>query len=57
MTKTEDKATKLLSEAGITINGNAPTDIQVHDERLYDRIFRGGGSVAVGESYMDGWWD
>jgi cyclopropane-fatty-acyl-phospholipid synthase len=28
----------------------------VHDERFYDRIFSS-GSLGVGESYMDGWWD
>ena len=28
----------------------------MHDEKLYDRIFSG-GTLAAGESYMDGWWD
>ena len=46
----------LLELAGVSINGPAPHDIQVHDERLYDRILVG-GSLALGESYMDGWWD
>ncbi len=46
----------LLEEAGITLNGDAPWDIKVHDERLYRRILAG-GTLAVGESYMDGWWD
>lgn len=31
-------------------------DSQVHDERLYDRILSG-GTLALGESYVDGWWD
>ena len=56
MTKTEDKAAKLLSEAGITINGSNPWDPQIKDRRLYDRIFSG-GTLALGESYMEGWWD
>jgi cyclopropane-fatty-acyl-phospholipid synthase len=47
---------ELLASAGITINGENPCDIQVHDERLYDRVL-GDGTLAVGESYMDGWWD
>lgn len=47
---------KLLSLADIQINGNRPWDIQVHDDRLYQRLIRG-GSLALGESYMDGWWD
>ncbi|OGC86078.1 cyclopropane-fatty-acyl-phospholipid synthase [Candidatus Adlerbacteria bacterium RIFCSPHIGHO2_02_FULL_54_18] len=56
MMKTADKATKLLSQAGITINGSNPWDPQIKDQRLYDRIF-GGGTLAMGESYMDGWWE
>ncbi|HWU24251.1 MAG TPA: class I SAM-dependent methyltransferase, partial [Candidatus Paceibacterota bacterium] len=50
------KAEELLAKAGIAINGNNPWDIQVHDERLYGRVMRG-GSLAFGEAYMDGWWD
>lgn len=52
----KDKAQELLSLAGITINGLNPYDIQVHNDALYDRIFAG-GSLALGEAYMDGWWD
>jgi cyclopropane-fatty-acyl-phospholipid synthase len=48
--------TELLSEAGITVGGSEPYDIQVHDDRLYDRIISD-GSLGLGESYMDGWWD
>lgn len=54
--KSKDKAAELLSLAGVTINGPSPTDIQVKDERLYDRVFAG-GSLALGEAYMDGWWE
>jgi len=50
------KAASLLESAGIRINGNEPWDIQVHNEELYERALRG-GTVAFGESYMDGWWD
>lgn len=52
----KQKAQELLAKAGITINGQNPWDIQVHDERLYGRVMRG-GSLALGEAYMDGWWD
>jgi cyclopropane-fatty-acyl-phospholipid synthase len=52
----KDKVVQLLSKAGVTVNGAHPFDIQVHDERLYDRIFAS-GSLGIGESYMDGWWD
>jgi len=54
--KSKDKAVELLALAGVTINGSAATDIQVKDERLYDRVFSG-GTLAMGEAYMDGWWD
>lgn len=46
----------LLNEAGVRINGERPWDIQVHDDRVYDRVLSG-GSLAAGEAYMDGWWD
>lgn len=54
--KAHDWAAQLLAPAGITINGSNPWDMQVHDERLYGRVLRG-GSLALGEAYMDGWWD
>ena len=50
------KVTELLAFAGINVNGNEPWDIQVHDERFFSRAL-GEGSIGVGESYMDGWWD
>jgi cyclopropane-fatty-acyl-phospholipid synthase len=52
----KDRASELLQSAGITIGGAAPTDLQVHDERLYPRVFAH-GSLGLGEAYMDGWWD
>ncbi len=47
---------KLLSSAGITINGDKDFDLQIYDERLYDRVFRK-GTLGLGEAYMDVWWD
>ena len=47
---------ELLTSAGIAINGNNPWDIQVHNENFYTRVLAG-GSLALGESYMDSWWD
>jgi cyclopropane-fatty-acyl-phospholipid synthase len=52
----KQKTEQLLKKAGVTLNGSNLWDIQVHDERLYDRIFSS-GSLGIGESYMDGWWD
>lgn len=49
------KAISLLNMADIELNGTKPWDIQVHNENLYERTFKG-GSVAFGEAYMDGWW-
>lgn len=46
----------LLSMADIRIGEDRPWDIQIHDDRLYARVLAG-GSLALGESYMDGWWD
>lgn len=46
----------LVARAGITINGSQPADIQVYDRRFFRRVLLG-GSRAVGEAYMDGWWD
>lgn len=42
--------------AGIQINGPDPTDIQVKDDRFYDRVLKN-QSLGFGESYMAGWWD
>lgn len=46
----------LLAQANISINGVQPYDIQVHNPELYSRIIQD-GSLGLGESYMDGWWD
>ena len=54
--ESKQRAERLLSGLGITLNGNEPWDLKVHDQRLYDRVFSG-GTLALGESYMDGWWD
>jgi len=47
---------KLLEIAGVKINGPNDFDPQVFNENLYKRVLSG-GSLALGESYMDGWWD
>lgn len=47
---------KLLNKMGITLNGQQPYDIQVHDRRmLNDILFH--QSMGAGESYMNGLWD
>ena len=52
----KQRATTLLEHAGIHLDGDAPTDIRVHDDGLYARVFAH-GSLGLGEAYMDGWWD
>ena len=47
---------ELLQGSGITINGNDPCDIQVHDIETYRRVLTR-GSLGFGEAYMDGMWD
>lgn len=47
---------KLLGPTGININGSNPWDLQVHNEKLYERILAR-GSLGFGEAYMEGWWD
>lgn len=47
---------RILAPAGITINGSKPWDIQVRDDEFYARLLAG-GSLAAGESYVDGWWE
>ena len=47
---------QLLDKAQVKIDGTQPGDIQVHNEKLYGRVLAE-GSLGLGESYMDGWWD
>ena len=56
MDKAEQTIRDILDIAHIELNGSRPFDLQVRDTRAYQRIL-GGGVVAFGESYMDGWWD
>jgi cyclopropane-fatty-acyl-phospholipid synthase len=46
----------LLGLAGIEVNGKNPWDIQVHDDRLWNRIISQ-RELGLAEAYMDGWWD
>lgn len=55
--KKEEKIVKsLLNEASIAIGGNAPADIKILNPNFYKRVLKQ-GSLGLGESYMDGWWD
>jgi cyclopropane-fatty-acyl-phospholipid synthase len=50
------KIADILSLADVEINGVRPWDLQVHNSKFYTRIIAF-GSVGLGESYVDGWWD
>lgn len=47
---------ELLEMADIEINGKRPWDIQVNNPDFFKRVLQE-GSLGLGESYMDGWWD
>ncbi|MCL6745950.1 cyclopropane fatty acyl phospholipid synthase [Kosakonia sp. R1.Fl] len=49
-------ANELLGRAGIRVNGPAASDIQVKNPDFFKRVLQE-GSLGLGESYMDGWWD
>ena len=55
--KQEKKAVLNLMEiAGITINGEMPYDIHIHNDKFYNRVFHH-SLLGLGESYMDKWWE
>ncbi|MFI0488842.1 MAG: cyclopropane fatty acyl phospholipid synthase [Yersinia sp. (in: enterobacteria)] len=47
---------ELLRRADIEINGSRHFDIQINNPDFFKRILQE-GSLALGESYMDGWWE
>ncbi|MDQ3368421.1 MAG: cyclopropane fatty acyl phospholipid synthase [Myxococcota bacterium] len=49
-------ARELLATAGITVGGDQPWDVHVHDDRLWTRVLRD-GTLGLGEAYVEGWWD
>ncbi|MFC1475060.1 cyclopropane fatty acyl phospholipid synthase [Candidatus Zixiibacteriota bacterium] len=54
--KLKDTFQNILSYADIKLDGDRPYDIQVHNDKLYQRVLAQ-GSLGLGESYMDHWWD
>ena len=49
-------ASILRDQADIRINGERPWDMHIHHPDTLNRIMAR-GSLGLGESYMDGWWD
>ena len=56
MNAAREKCAEVLALADIKINGENPYDIQVHNDKLFDRLLSD-GSLGLGEGYMDQWWD
>ena len=54
--KSKSLIVDLLKHADVEVGGSRPWDLQVHDERLYERVISY-GTLGFGEAYMDGWWD
>jgi cyclopropane-fatty-acyl-phospholipid synthase len=52
----EGTVRSLASKIGVEVGGPRPSDIQVHNPRFYGRVVAD-GSLGLGESYMEGWWD
>ena len=50
------KGIELFKKADVNINGSRPWDIRVYNDKFYSRLLLH-GSIALGESYVDGWWD
>ncbi len=47
---------ELFASADVRFGGGRPWDIRVNDERFF-RTVLAGGTLGLGESYIDGWWD
>lgn len=56
MSQSKSFLMKLLSRAGIRVDGPNPWDIRVHDDRLYQNVVAR-RNLALGEAYTAGWWD
>lgn len=55
-TREWDRAAALLERADVRVGGTREWDIQIHHPQVLQRILAQ-GSLGLGESYMDGWWD
>jgi len=56
MENTEMWVNKLLEPSGIKINGDNLWDVKILNPGVYERI-KAEGSLGLGESYMEGWWE
>ena len=49
-------ASEMLQSTDIEVNGSRPFDIRVKNPHFFKRVLQE-GSLGLGESYMDGWWE
>jgi cyclopropane-fatty-acyl-phospholipid synthase len=54
--RAQDLCRDLLASADVTVGGDRPWDIQIHDDRVWSRVLRD-GTLGAGEAYEEGWWD
>lgn len=47
---------RLLAQAGVTLQGQAPWDVQVHSDSVYRDVLTH-GSLGLGQAYIEGRWD
>ncbi len=47
---------RALKRADVEVGGKRPWDIQVRSPKFYGKVLSY-GSLGLGESYMDGWWE
>lgn len=47
---------KILEGTGVKINGDNPWDVRINNPEAYKRVLLQ-GSLGLGESYVDRWWD
>jgi len=55
-TRLKPAVENILEKHDIKINGNRPWDIKIYNDKFYKRVLND-GSLGLGESYMEGWWD
>ena len=56
MASLREQGRELLDGAGVTVGGDQPHDIQIHDDRFWRRVLRD-RELGLGEAYQEGWWD
>lgn len=52
----KEQVQRFLAFADVRIDGDREWDITVNNDQFYPRVLRH-GSLGLGESYVDGWWD